>query len=86
MLGRIKPSVQILISQWLQVESEFPLLLGGSAASAVTVRVAPHVAALFSSTMPGRAAVQRPYWEPFMRPLLMVLAIGVAYWQFGRGR
>ena len=62
------------------------MLLGGYAATAVTVRVAPHVAALFSSTLAGRAAVQRPYWEPFTRPLLMVLAIGVAYWHFGRGR
>ena len=70
-----------------QVEdSPVPLLLGTTAASAVPLRVAPRVAALFSSTLPGRGAVQRPYWEPFMRPLLMILAIGVAYWQFGRGR
>lgn len=67
-------------------EGQDMVLLGPPMHSILALRVAPNVAAFYQSHLPGRDPAGRPYWEPYMRPLFMAMAIAVAWWQFGRFR
>lgn len=44
------------------------------------------VMGLFESHLPVRGPAPRPQFELWMRPLFIIVVVGVAYWQFTRSR